>query len=70
MKKTISIMSEEFENEETGEKIEGITVMIDGFFKEVISALRQKNPHYQSNVELINDALMKGLTIIRDESNK
>ncbi len=29
MKKTITMMSEEFENESTGEKVEGITVIVD-----------------------------------------
>ena len=28
MKKTISIMTEEFENEKTGERVEGITIMV------------------------------------------
>lgn len=69
MKKTISMISEKFENAETGESIEGITIMIDGFFKQVLTILREKNPHYQTNLELINDALMKGLNIIREEKN-
>lgn len=30
MKKTISIMTEEFENEKTGERVEGITIMVGG----------------------------------------
>ena len=33
MKKTISIMTEEFVNEKTGESVEGITIMIDGVIK-------------------------------------
>lgn len=69
MKKTISMISEEFVNEETNQTVEGITILIDGFFKEVVNVLRQKNLHYQTNIELINDALMKGLTVIRDEKN-
>ena len=35
MKKTISMISEEFENEQTGEKVEGIKIMIDGILKEL-----------------------------------
>ena len=27
MKKTISVLTEEFENEKTGERVEGITIM-------------------------------------------
>lgn len=69
MKKTISMMSEEFENEQTGEKVEGITIMIDGFFKDFLYILKEKNPQYQTNLDLINDALMKGLDLIRKETN-
>lgn len=36
MTKTISIISEEFENEKTGEKVEGITIIVDGVFKEFL----------------------------------
>lgn len=69
MKKTISMISQEFVNEETNQTVEGVTIIIDGFFKEVVNVLRHKNPHYQTNLELINDALMKGLAVIRDEKN-
>ncbi|MEY8268801.1 hypothetical protein AALA79_20875 [Lachnospiraceae bacterium 64-25] len=41
MKKTISIMTEEFENEKTGERVEGITIMVDGIFKEILDIIKQ-----------------------------
>lgn len=66
MKKTISIISEEFENEKTGEKVEGITIMVDGMFKEVLNVIRTENPQYENNVSLIQDALMKGLEAIKN----
>lgn len=66
MKKTISIISEEFENEKTGEKVEGITIMVDGMFKEVLKIIRTENPQYENNVSLIQDALMKGLEAIKN----
>lgn len=66
MKKTISIISEEFENEKTGEKVEGITIMVDGVFKEVLNVIRTENPQYENNVSLIQDALMKGLEAIKN----
>lgn len=66
MKKTISIISEEFENEKTGEKVEGITIMVDGMFKEVLNIIRTDNPQYENNVSLIQDALMKGLEAIKN----
>jgi len=68
MKKSISIISEMFENEKTGESIEGVTIMIDGVFKEVIDILRSNNQEYDSNVDLIADALMRGMEAIRDKA--
>ena len=65
MKKTITMMSEEFENESTGEKVEGITVIVDGIFKEFLDVIKMKQPNYKNNVSILQDALMKGLEEIR-----
>ncbi|MCI9354678.1 MAG: hypothetical protein HFE58_07740 [Firmicutes bacterium] len=65
MKKTITMMSEEFENESTGEKVEGITVIVDGIFKEFLDVIKMKQPNYKNNVSVLQDALMKGLEEIR-----
>ena len=65
MKNTISIMTEMFENEKTGEKVEGVTIMIDGVFKAFLDLIKKKNPQYESNVNIIQDALMKGLETIK-----
>lgn len=35
-------MSEEFENEKTGEKVEGITIMADGILKEFVNIIQEK----------------------------
>ncbi|MBC1231569.1 hypothetical protein HCB26_08795 [Listeria booriae] len=67
MKKTISIMSEEFENEKTGEKVEGITIMIDGILKQFMDTIKIDKPEYQSNIEIIQAALMEGLNIIKEK---
>jgi methanogenic corrinoid protein MtbC1 len=68
MKKSMSIISETFENEKTGESIEGVTIMIDGVFKEVIDIVRSNNQEYDSNVDIIADALMRGMEAIRDKA--
>ncbi|MFA0814255.1 MAG: hypothetical protein ACC608_00535 [Anaerofustis sp.] len=68
MKTTISIMSEEFENEQTGERIEGVTVMIDGMLSEFFKVIRHKNPNYSNNVDIVRDALMRGLESIKNEN--
>ncbi|MCW6699947.1 hypothetical protein LG401_02330 [Bacillus pumilus] len=38
----ISIMSEKFENENTGEHVEGITIMIDGKLKSMLDIIIEK----------------------------
>lgn len=65
MKKTISIMTEEFENEKTGERVEGITIMVDGIFKEILDIIKQKK-EYNNNVSIVQDALFKGLEEIKN----
>ncbi|KHD13338.1 hypothetical protein ACQR2L_05945 [Clostridium butyricum] len=67
MKKTISIMTEEFENEKTGEKVEGITIMVDGILKNFFDILKERNPRYNDNVSIVQDALMKGLEVLKNE---
>ena len=70
MKKTIAIISEEFEHENTGETVEGITIMVDGILKEFIDVIKNKNSEYRSNTDLIEDALMKGLQKITEENSE
>ena len=66
MKRTISIMTEEFENEKTGEKVEGITIMVDGAIKELFEIIKCEKIEYESNVSIVQDALMKGLEQIKN----
>jgi len=70
MKKTISNMTEEFENEKTGEKVEGVTIMVDGVLKEFINIIQSKDSKYRSSVDVIQDALMKGLEEMKKDVSK
>ena len=65
MKKTISLMTEEFENEQTGEKVEGITIIVDGILKEFFDIIKLEKKEYTNNVSIVQDALMKGLEEIK-----
>ena len=65
MKKTISIMTEEFENERTGERVEGITIMVDGALKEFFDIIKREKREYSSSAAIVQDALMRGLEQIR-----
>ena len=66
MKKTISIMTEEFVNEKTGESVEGITIMIDGVIKDLFDIIKHEKKEYSDNVSIVQDALMKGLEEIKN----
>lgn len=70
MKKTISMISEEFENEQTGEKVEGITIMIDGILKEFFNIMKIEQTNYKNNLSIMQDVLMKGLESMRDSIQK
>ena len=70
MKKTISMISEEFENEQTGEKVEGITIMIDGILKEFFNIMKIEQPKYENNLTIMQDVLMKVLESMRDRIQK
>lgn len=65
MKKKITIMSEEFENEQTGEKVEGITIIVDGILQQFLEVIKAKDSKYENNLSIIQDALMKGLEIVK-----
>ena len=59
-------MSEEFENEQTGEKVEGITIMVDGVLKQFFDIIKIQKPEYKDNVSIVKEALMKGLEEIKN----
>lgn len=56
-----TILSEEFENDKSGEKVQGITILIDGQLKEVIDLFMQNNPNYKNYTEIVRDAFLKGI---------
>ena len=65
----VTIINENFENEKTGETVQGITIVIDGKLKEVVDLLIKKNPHYKNYTEIVRDALFKGINEIILEIN-
>lgn len=56
----ISMLIEEFENEATGDTVEGITILIDGKLKDVVDVLKNKLNQKES-VNIIHEALLVGL---------
>lgn len=57
----ITMLNEEFENEQTGEKVPGITIIIDGKLKQIMDILIARNEEYNSYTEIMRDALFNGL---------
>jgi len=57
----MTLMEEWFENEQTGEQVPGVTLVIDGTMKRVMDALMVKYPAYQTYTQLVQAALVKGI---------
>lgn len=64
---TVTILNEEFENDKTGEKVQGITIIVDGKLKEVLDWLMKNNPDYKNYTEIVRDAFFDGInSMIRE----
>ena len=62
-----TFLNDEFENSMTGEKVEGITVIVDGDFKDFLYNILEKNGDKYSNVtEIVKDAMVIGLKTMID----
>ena len=62
-----TFLNDEFENSMTGEKVEGITVIVDGDFKDFLYNILEKNSDKYSNVtEIVKDAMVIGLKTMID----
>lgn len=64
---TVTILNEEFENDKTGEKVQGITIIEEGKLKEVLDLLMKNNPNYKNYTEIVRDAFFNGInSMIRE----
>ena len=64
---TVTILNEEFEHDKTGEKVQGITIIVEGKLKEVLDLLRKNNPNYKNYTEIVRDAFFNGInSLIRE----
>lgn len=67
-KNTITMLNEKFENDKTGEKVEGITIIVDGKLKQIFDTIMLKNDSYNNYTEILRDALFDGITSLIDKS--
>ena len=64
---TVTILNEEFENDKTGEKVQGITIIVEGKLKEVLDLFMKNNPNYKNYTEIVRDAFFNGInSMIRE----
>ncbi|MGG3528372.1 hypothetical protein ABES13_23710 [Bacillus pseudomycoides] len=63
----VTILNEEFENDKTGEKVQGLTIIVDGKLKQVMDIIIDKNDNY---TEVVRDALFEGINNIINKINK
>ncbi|MGG0276946.1 hypothetical protein [Bacillus rhizoplanae] len=66
----VTILNEEFENDKTGEKVQGLTIIVDGKLKQVMDKIIDKNDNYSNYTEVVRDALFEGINNIIHKINK
>ncbi len=57
----VSFISEKFENEKTGEEVEGITIIIDGKLKDMFDIIIDKEGIHRDYKEVMRDVLFSGI---------
>ena len=67
---TVTILNEEYVNDKTGEKVQGITIIVDGKLKEVVDLLMKNNPRYKNYTEIVRDAFFNGINSMIVECKK
>lgn len=53
-----------------GVTVKGITLVVDGSTRLILDYILEQNKNFKNHVEIVNDALMKGLKILTDEIKK
>ncbi len=64
----VTFMKQEYEHSETGEKVPGITVIIDGAFREICDKLIAESGMEQDYTKLIQEALFRGINSLIEEN--
>ena len=61
---TEAIENEEFENDKTGEKVQGLTIIVDGKLKQVMDIIIEKDENYNNYTDIVRDSLFNGINNI------
>lgn len=60
----IGVIVEEYERESTGETVQAITFIMDAYHRELFDQIKQKNPKYEDDVMIVNDAIIEGINAL------
>ena len=66
----VTILNEEFENDKTGEKVQGLTIIVDGKWKQVMDIIMEKDENYNNYTEIVRDSLFNGINNLINKINK
>ena len=66
----VTFIKQEFENSQTGEKVPGITVIVDGVFRQICDKLIRETGRKDDYAELLQEALFNGINQMIGESQK
>ena len=66
----ITFIKQEFTNSDTGEKVPGVSVIIDGTFKKVCDKLIAESTQERDYASLIYDALLRGINELIEENKQ
>lgn len=61
----ITFLKDSFQNEKTGENVEGVTIIIDGVFKQVLDKIiDESHGKYNDYTSVLYDALINGINML------
>lgn len=60
----VTILNEEFENDKTSEKVQGLTIIVDGKLKQVMDIIIEKDENYNNYTDIVRDSLFNGINDI------
>lgn len=65
----MTFLQDEFEKGTSGEKVQGITIIVDGAVKQVMDMVMRKNSNYKDYTSIVRDAFFSGLNQIVQMNN-
>ncbi|AEV69065.1 hypothetical protein [Acetivibrio clariflavus] len=60
----LTMLIEKFQNDKTGQEVDGITIIIDGKIKEIFDTIILKSGKYENYSEVLRDAIFMGINEI------